>query len=490
MADNFFDSLWRRIYGTFTGKVLVESVLNTEERIEKWLDVYRGKADWLTYSYAGVDGYKHERTRRNLNMGKVVCREIAGLVWSENPAIENGENSPLLPWLEMQNFFNRAQTFTEYCAAAGGFALKLRSPKDGALVVDFVTANYFIPVSWDNSGVFEADFISRRVEEKQTYLSVESHRKLSDTEQEITITEWKEDGQYLKDKREISRTPIKSRVPLFSYIPMPEVNNFDPDSPLGAAIFANAVDTIQSLDIAFDALGQEILLGKKRIIVPAAALKIVLDPKTGKNVRYFDPSDEAYQAFDMRDVQNLTITDNTVEMRIEEIRLAIQTLLDILATQIGFSSGTFSFDGVAVKTATEVISENSKTFKTKQNYENAIGAGMQRLFAAVAEIGGAYNLAIKPEVGIVWNDSIIEDRNSKTDYWLKRYQNGTCTLEEVLENLDGLSEEDAAAEAAKIKEQKSTVDVTKLFSSPESFLTTSADQAMNDALTNQRTDRG
>lgn len=457
-SKDVFESFWRKV----TRRTLLSSVINTEELIVRWLEVYRGKASWLSYDFVGLNGRKNSRTRRSLKMAKYICREIASFVWSENPKIGE-EDGTLNEWLEHQNFFNRAQKFTEYGAAAGGFAMKLRAPESGGLVLDFVPADYFIPVSWDNEGIYDADFISRYVKDKKTFVAVESHKRLSPTQYEITLVEYEEAGNELKNKRDVSKTVINTTVPLFAYVPTPDVNNFDIDSPTGVSMFANALDTLYSLDVAFDALGQEIILGKRRIIVPASAVKTVLD-KDGNEAKYFDPTDEAFIAFNMKDAQEQKIIDNTVELRIEEIVKAVKALLDILAIQTGFSAGTFSFDGQTVKTATEVISENSKTFKTKMSYENQLSNGMQKIFAALREIGTSYNIAGIPEdVEITWNDSIIEDRDSKGKYWNDRYLNGTCTLEDVLVNVDGMTEDDAKEKAAKIRESKSTVDVSNLF---------------------------
>ena len=457
-SKDVFESFWRKV----TRRTLLSSVINTEELILRWLEVYRGKSPWLAYDFVGLNGRKNTRRRRSLKMAKYVCKELASYVWSENPKIGE-EDGTLNEWLEAQNFFNRAQKFTEYGAAAGGFAIKLRAPESGGLVVDFVPADYFIPVSWDNEGIYDADFISRYVRDKKTFVAVESHKRLSMTQYEVILTEYEEAGNELKNKKEISNNVINTRVPLFAYIPTPDVNNFDIDSPTGVSIFANALDTLYSLDIAFDALGQEIVLGKRRIIVPASAVKTVLN-LDGTEAKYFDPTDEAYVAFNMKDADQQKIIDNTVELRIDQIVSAIKALLDILAIQTGFSAGTFSFDGQTVKTATEVISENTKTFKTKMSYENQLTNGMQKIFAALREIGGSYNVVgIPDDVEITWNDSIIEDRDSKGKYWNERYLNGTCTLEDVLVNVDGMTEDDAEEKAAEIKSGSATVDVTNLF---------------------------
>ena len=62
------------------------------------------------------------------------------------------------------------------------------------------------------------------------------------------------------------------------------------------------------------------------------------------------------------------------------------------------------------------------------------------------------------EYSVIFNDAVIEDRNSKTIYWLQRYSQGTATLERVLKELDGMTEEEAQEESQKIKDANATID--------------------------------
>jgi A118 family predicted phage portal protein len=186
----------------------------------------------------------------------------------------------------------------------------------------------------------------------------------------------------------------------------------------------------------------------------------VIDTKTGNPVTYFDPSDEAFIAFNNSEAQEMKIIDNTVEIRIESIRLAIQTLLNILSVQVGFSAGYLSFDAAGLKTATEVISENSKTYKTKQAYENNIGAGMLALLEAIRVIGPLYGITTtKAEYSIAWNDAIIEDRAAKEKRINERVAAGTMTKWQAIMELDGLTEAEARARADEINKENATIDV-------------------------------
>jgi len=457
---NILENFWKLI----TGRKMAEDIYQSDALIQKWLAIYAGTMPWSEYKYPTLGGTILTRRRKTMNAAKLICSELARLIWSELPEINTDENIEQL--LKDNNFFKMLVKFSEYGIAGGGFALKLFSPDALKLKIDFVTPNYFIPVTWDNTRITEADFVDKKIIDNKSYVTLEKHR-LADGGYNIDFECYEElDGKFKRDKSKESDTVfIKTSRPLFVYIANPEANNLNMFSPLGIAIYANAIDTLESLDIAFDALNQEIILGRKRIIVPASAVRTVTDTAhPNRLVRYFDPSDEIFQAFNQEDAQNIKITDNSVELRIDEIRLAIQTLLDIFCTQTGFSAGSFSFDGVSMKTATEVISENSKTFKLKQSYENNIGAGILELLESIREIGANYGLTISQnEYNITFNDAVIEDRNSKTDYWLKRYIAKTCTLENVLEELDGDTEDEAKAKAEQINNQNATVDINSIF---------------------------
>src|SRR5690606_35276345 len=139
--------------------------------------------------------------------------------------------------------------------------------------------------------------------------------------------------------------------PIFAYFKPNTANNIDTKSPLGISIYANALDTMKAIDTAFDSFHREFRLGKKRIFVPDSMVKVVYD-QDGRPHRYVDPSDEVYQGYP-GDMDETTIHDVKVELRVEEHIAAINALLNIFAMQTGFSTGTFTFDGQSVKTATE-----------------------------------------------------------------------------------------------------------------------------------------
>ncbi|MDR4139191.1 phage portal protein, partial [Bacillus cereus] len=136
--------------------------------------------------------------------------------------------------------------------------------------------------------------------------------------------------------------------------------------------------TLQELDVAFDSFEREFRLGKKRIIVSTSAVKTIVDPMTGEMRRYFDANDEAYESLELG-MDSGAVKEISFELRVEEHVSAINALLNILSMQTGFSTGSFTFDSEGLKTATEVVSQNSKTYRTRNGHVTIIEEALKDL---------------------------------------------------------------------------------------------------------------
>jgi len=473
-------------YDTLTGKVTSQDITDAGEDIRLWYQIYGdesfGDTSWREYSYVSLDGRPHKRRRADIRAAKIVCSDLAGLIWSERPEFSSGTGVAKV--FKDTRFWESIPGFTERAIiAGGGGAFKLYG-STGKLFIDFVSPDNFFPVTWDASGrITEADFVEKRTIDNKKYVRIEKHRKATREVNGVVVSGYEitnvifeesnsayaeRNGADLYEKFKVSQSPVffgTGDVPLFAYARNPEANNLHVTSPLGISIFANAVDTLHTLDIIYDALRSEIILGRKRIIVPAQCIRTIfeVDPVTGTSnpVRYFDPSDEIFQAFNTEEGDKLKISDNSVELRIEELTLALRTTLNVLAVQVGLSSGSLSWDGQSVKTATEVVSENSKTFKTVQGFQRSIGEAILQIAEAIKLIGPAIIKGFSDggDLAITWQDSILEDRASITKYWTERYAAGTCSLAMYLEKVDGLAPDKAATQAAAIRKERQTVDL-------------------------------
>lgn len=451
------------------------------QHIDHWFALYRGHWEgWHKIRYHTVAG---ERTRwmKSLKMPKVISEEIARLIFNEKCEINVSDEAldeNLHQVFKRNRLYKQFQRYLEYGFALGGMAVKAYGDQQGNVRLGYATADCFIPVSYSGEEIKEAVFIDQNRRGKYYYTLLEWHtweedlyvvtNELYRSERRGELGVKRNLAEYYPDLEERVEISGLSR-PLFVYFKPNIANNIDTNSPLGISIFANALDTIYSIDVAFDSFMREFKLGKKRIIVPAQAVKTVVD-QDGNFQRYFDANDEVFQAFQFeQDATTNDIKDVTVEIRVDEHVRAIQALLDLLAMQIGFSTGHFTFDGEGVKTATEVVSENSKTYRTKHSHETNVEEGLRELITTITEVAALYGEFSPPtaewEINVNFDDSFAEDRTSTAEYYLKLKNSKLISKKTALMRIEKYTEEEADAELAQIREESQTAapDVDDMF---------------------------
>ena len=179
--------------------------------------------------------------------------------------------------------------------------------------------------------------------------------------------------------------------------------------------------------------------------------------------------------------EDIKITDNSVELRVEEHIQAINAFLSILCLQIGFSAGTFTFDQHSgIKTATEVISENSKTYKTIKTLQNQLTPAIERLVQNIIDVAVLYGMQHDGQsveslaaggyhVSVTFDDGVTQDRQTNLNEGVMLVGAGLLSKYSFLTDPkygQGLTPEQAEAELARIKAEDSTAqsyDVTRLF---------------------------
>lgn len=477
-----------------------------------WKWVYKGfYKPWHLIPAPTIKDPNATRNMFYLNLSKAVCSELAGMVWTDQTEVtvstegftpaENGPDDPLQGFvnkvLRDNNFGVKMLEAIEQAAALGGEAVKVwrdvkrdaegrEIPETEKIKIGWCMADQFIPTAWDNASVSEGVFISRQAKDGYYYTRLEWHKWDGETyvitndlyranmkgaageNQDILGVQVPLAAVYpLLDEV----TPITGlEASLFSYFRTPTANNIDDNSPLGVSIYANAMETLHALDICFDSFVREFRLGKKRIIVPARMIKTVIDPQTGVMRRYFDANDETYEALSTDDPDSLKIQDNSVELRVDEHIGAINAFLNIFCLQVGLSAGTFSFDAAGgVKTATEVVSENSKTYKTVKNYQNMIKPAIVRLVDNIIAVAALYDMetpdgqrvaALRErgyQVSVAMDDGITQDRQTNINEGISLVGAGLMSKKTFLTDPkygQCLTEEKAAQELQQIADEK------------------------------------
>ena len=154
-------------------------------------------------------------------------------------------------------------------------------------------------------------------------------------------------------------------------------------------------------------------------------------------------------------------------MRVEEHVAAINAFLSILCLQVGFSAGTFTFDRAqGLKTATEVISENSKTYKTIKSHQLQVKLAINQVVDAIIEVAGLYGLSWEGykiqnladqgwESKVVFDDSILQDRQTNINEGITLVNSGLMSKKRFLVDKLGYTEDEAARELKEIGDEKS-----------------------------------
>lgn len=481
-----------------------------------WQAIYKGfYRAWHEIDVHTIKDPKgKKRHLATMNAGKMACSQMARYVWNEQCAIHASmrnapEDDPLDGFLQYvlkdNRFFTAFGDLLEKSFALGGGALKewVEIPKDengndigeGKIRIGYTMASQFVPTAWDNSRVNAGIFISREARDGYYYTVVEWHR-LDGTTYRVTNDLYRMPIKETEEPQNILGWwyPLNEMYPLlspdttikdvqnafFQYIRPFGANYADDNSPLGMSIYAPAMNTLHGIDIMFDSLQREFVLGKKRIIAPARAMKQV-GGIGGRLQRYFDADDEVWEALATDNPEDLKIVDNSVGLRVNEHITGINGDLAILCSQIGFDPGTLSFDASkGLKTATEVISENSKTFGTVKAHENIVADSLRQMVDAIFELAVHYGLTWEGktiesliaggyEVAVTFDDSIIEDKNAEINQGIALTGAGLMSKKRFLTDVLGMTEEDANKELAQIGEERkvNAVTVDRLFGGME-----------------------
>lgn len=401
-----------------------------QKNIETWRSWYVGDVKDF-HTYKAFNGIKSIQCRRyTLGMAKTVAEDWANLLMNEKVKItleDEAAQTFVDEVFTRNNFDVKMNELQEMKAALGAAAVVCRvndasvDPETGAamggrIVLDYVTAEHIIPLSWENGIVTECAFCTDKAVGKDKYKYVQIHRIASDGLYEI-------DNALYADRNDSLSEVALSSVRGFENVPSvihtgsasrlfvidrPNIiNNADMDYPLGISVYANAIDQLKGVDVAYDSYVNEFVLGKKRIMVKPEALKDF----DGKPL--FDPDDTAYYWLPEDGEDGNTIKEIDMSLRTDAHNTGIQDMLNALSKKCGFGENHYRFDRGSVSTATQIISENSTMFRTVKKHEIVLEGVLVELCRIILRLGNDYQGAGLPEdveISIDFDDSIIEDK--------------------------------------------------------------------------------
>lgn len=437
-----------------------------------WKSWYRGNVnDFHYYNVKLADGKTCKKERRTMNMPKKICEDFSKLEWSEKVEIklDNKENTEkLLNVLNSkENNFNVSFPVFLEKEYALGTAVTVEYKKNGKTIIDYIEGDVVLPYKYTNSYIDGIITVSRSTEgtnSKKKYYTL------------LTYHEY-EDGIYLKtnelyvsknenilgknipfkekypnvDEYEI----IETEYPRFQVWKLPIANNFDTSSPMGLSILANQIDKFKSIDTKYDSFDHEFVSGKRRVLVDRSVVKReVSGVDDNDNIiytSYFDADDDVYVA--IKGMENQPVKDIDFTLRTEQHINAINAELNYLSAGVGLGTGFYKFDGNGLKTATEVVSENSDTYRTKIHHQIPIYDCLYDLIASICEME-----EIKyEEISITFDDSIVQDEDALIKRGLDLLNAGVISKEKFMSKYLHYEESEITEELQKIKEDKKII---------------------------------
>ena len=445
-----------------------------DSMVALWESWYKGKvSDFHTYRiYNGRHFIKREKM--SMQLAKKICEDWADLLMNERVIItvDNAQSQVQLDEvLNKLDFWNAMNKAIERSGAVGTGAIVTRVtnikyyPETNTLeyseaepAMDYVPYQGIYPISWDNKGIKEVAFAAEKIDHGKKFIDLSVHvlNEAGNYEIRNHVFEVSNSGQITEvtdDENPIAVFDTMSNMPWFAILHPAICNNINSNVPWGLPYYANAIDSLKACDSSYDALNNEITLGRRRIFMRQEAIAQTPD---GEEYRTFDENDvEIYvlpDGFNKEDI----IQNESPQIRSTEIISTLESQLSELSNKVGFGQDFYTFSPAQMATATQVVSQNSAMFRRKKKHEIVLESAIYDIITALAYAAshfGAYSIDTAG-LTIHFDDSIVEDTEAISSRMMRELNNNLITAEEYRQKVYGESEETAREAIDMIRQRR------------------------------------
>lgn len=469
---------------------------NELARIERNLRQYKG--DYPQVEYVNSHGVLKKRDYMTINLRKLSADVLSGLVFNEQCEItvsdakeEEGEENSfksahefISHVFEHNRFKKNLSDYLEPMFAIGGIAVRPYVDSEGEIEFSWALADAFYPLRSNSNGISEGVMksVTAKVEGSRTiyYTLLEFHewRKDEDGENLYVITNelYKSESssevgarvpldEIYEGMQETTHIKGLSR-PLFNYLKPSGFNNINPQSPLGLGIADNSVDTLKKINDTYDQFWWEIKMGQRTVFVTDRMLNTLPDESGAPPKQIFDPDVNVYKSIHMGDNAD-PVKDVTNDIRTEQYIAAINQSLRTLEMEMKLSVGTFSFDGRSMKTATEVVSENDLTYRTRNDHVYEVEQFIKGLVVSVLELAKVFKLfegeiPTYEHIGVDFDDGVFQDRSALLKFYGQAKTFGFIPTVEVIQRVFKVPKETAEQWLDEIEREQLAIDPTSI----------------------------
>lgn len=443
-----------------------------EAMVQKCANIYRGTPYWVD----------EDDRIKTINFAKSVCSETARLATLAIGIRIDG--SARATWLQEQidKIYFQIRHWVEYGCAYGTVFIK---PNGEGF--DVFTPLDVLLTDCDNQEVRGIIFKDQYTEGDKYYTRLEYHRFVDSVVDGVKVspyyisnrtyvstssdsignpiamskTKW---AGLLEDTSPIMKSNNESLDgPMFGVFRTPQANNVDLNTVLGLPIFAEAIEELKDLDIAYSRNAKEILdskrtvLADERLLLPSGTPISAMTPqamelrskKLGlpdyvKNV-FGDDAGSFYQ-----EINPILNTDTRIT--------GINALLSQLGYKIGFSNGYFVFnESSGIQTATGVEAEQQRTVQFIKDVRDKLESCLDGAIYAMNVYADLYGLAPVGayEVTYDFGDILYSYQEDKARWW-QYVSTGKVPFWYYLVKFEGMSDEEAHALADEAKQQNNS----------------------------------
>lgn len=398
-------------------------------KVDEWFGWYTAVNDWYSSTeFSATDRRTYQVERLSIKPARMVCQEWASLLLNERTTVaceDEATNEWLSDHLAASGFFAGGQRLVEraFALGTGAWALKVAGlDRENAyspaarIVAQRFDARAIIPLSYDETQCTECAFLSSAVIRGKRLDVLQMHL-MADGGYEIHTVYFGSDGKQVTTPPGYSDVFLtRGTTPLFSLVSPALENVYVDYSPFGVSVFDDALGVVKLVDAAVDNMHRDIWLGQKMLFLDERMLE------TDSSGNVVVPRAKDQQLFRKAEVDSASgtklIEEYNPDLRVSDNRLALRTALDMLGKRTGLGVEYFSIEGASgLKTATEVVADQSDLFRSVRKHENALEPAITAIVRAVLSLARTVNGVSLPEdpgeIRVLFDDSVIEDTDAQ-----------------------------------------------------------------------------
>ncbi len=441
------------------------------KRIDESFRHYKG--EYPDIDYINTNRERRRRKQKTINMTKVVSDHLATLVFNEQCEIKIGkadedtgeypeskESKFVREILDRTDFKKNLSKYLEPTFATGGLVIRPYFDT-GTRKIEFswCLADAFIPLRSNSNSISEGliPTYTTMAEGDKTYFYtlLEFHEWESDL-YIISNELYKSDEKgRLGDRVQLTELDAFKNLepvtvvsglsrPLFTYFKTSGFNNINPHSPLGLGVCDNSRSTVNAINDTYDEFNWEIKDGKRRTLISDHFLKSA-EIGQSRPQQVFDDESNAFVAMPGK-IDDMIYKDLTHNIRSEQYITAINKQIQMLELEVGLSTNTFTYQADSgVTTATEVVSKDSKTFRTRNKHVAELRDGIKDLIISTFELAKfvkvdgrplySGNVPNRDEIGIDFDDGVFTDKQSELTFLSQAKLNNLIPEIEAMQRL-------------------------------------------------------